>query len=86
MIIVDDLKYNGHKPSLKQVLAIFMILLRHASLVMMHLKWCHVSLSGLGMDELLHLAMAFKNSFLEKGGHSSKALLGISWRILMLTW
>ena len=28
-------------------------------------------MSGPGANELLHLEMAFMNSFLEKGGHSS---------------
>jgi len=85
-IIVDNLKYNGYEPSSKQALAIFMILLRYASLLIIHLRWHHMSLSGPEVDELLYLVMVFKNSFLEKGGHSSRALLEISWRILMLTW
>ena len=37
-----------------------------------------MSLLGPVTDELLHLVIAFKNSSLEKGGHSSGALSGIS--------
>ena len=37
-----------------------------------------MSLSGPEVDELLYLVMVFKNSFFEKGGHSSRALLEIS--------
>jgi len=37
-IIVDNLKYNGYEPSSKQALAIFMILLRYASLLIIHLR------------------------------------------------
>jgi len=37
-IVVDDLKYDSHKPSSKQALAIFMILLKYTLLLMMHLR------------------------------------------------
>ena len=37
-IVVDDLKCDSHKPSSKQALAIFMILLKYTLLLMMHLR------------------------------------------------
>jgi len=37
-IIVDNLKYNSYEPSSKQALVIFMILLRYASLLIIHLR------------------------------------------------
>ena len=85
MIIVDDLKYAGYESSSKHILAILMILLRYALLLIMHLRWDYNSLSGPGADELLHLVVAFMNSFLENEGYSSKALSGNSLRILILT-
>ena len=81
MIVIDNLKCDSQDSSSKHTLVIFMILPRQASLLMMHLKWPHESLSGPGADELLHLIIAFKNSSLKKEGHSSRDLLGISSRI-----
>ena len=86
MIVVDDLKCAGHESSSKHILTILMILSRHALLLIMHLRWDHDSLSGPGVNKLLHLAMAFMNSSLENEGYSSRALLGNSSRILILTW
>jgi len=53
---------------------------------MIHLRWHYKSLSGLGADELLYLAIAFKNSSLKKGGHSFIAISEISLRIWILIW
>ena len=86
MIIVDDLKYASHKPSSKHMLAILIILPRHALLLMIYLRWDYNSLLDPGADELLHLVMAFINSSLENGGHSFRALSENSLRILILTW
>ena len=68
------------------MLAILMILPRQALLLMMHLRWHHESLLDPEADELLHLAIALKNSSLEKGGHSSMDSSVISSRISILTW
>jgi len=86
MIVVDDLKCTGHKPSSKNALAILMILPKHALLLIMHLRWDYNSLLGPGVDDLLHLVMAFMNSSLKNRGHSSRALSGNSLRISILTW
>ena len=82
MIVVEDLKCDSYNPSSKNTLAMLMILPRYASLLMIYLRWLQESLSGLGADELLHLAMAFMNSSFENGGHSLNDLLEISSRIL----
>ena len=37
-IVVDDLKYNGHQPISKHVLAIFMILPRQTLLLIINLR------------------------------------------------
>ena len=41
---------------------------------------------GPGADELLHLAMASLSSSCDKGGHSIAGEVGISLRILGVTW
>ena len=87
MIIMNDLKYDGQKPSSKQALAMLIILPRYTSLLIMYLRWPYKSLSGSGTDELLYLAIAFINSSLKKRGHSSGALSGISSRIsILICW
>ena len=52
MIIVDDLKYAGYESSSKHMLAILMILPRHALLLIIHLRWDYNSLSGPGADDV----------------------------------
>ena len=48
---------------------ILMMLDRQSSFLMMSFKWCHDNLSGLGVNELLHLLIANLNSVLENGLH-----------------
>ena len=86
IIIIEDLKCDSHQPILKHALAIFMILPRQTSLLIINLRWHQESLSGPGADKLLQLAMVFMNTFLEKGGHSLADLSWISSRILTSIW
>ena len=85
-IVIEDLKYDSHKPSSKHALAILIIFPRHASLLMIYLRWLQDSLSGSGADKLLHLLMAFVNSPFENGGYSSDGLSEISSEISTSTW
>ena len=47
---------------------------------MISLRYLQDNLSGLGVESLLHLSIAERNSSLEKGGHSVQDLSGISSR------
>jgi len=82
MIVVEDLKYGGHNPYLKHTLVILMIFSRYASLLTIHLRWLHKSLSGSGADKLLHLVMDLVNSSFKKDGHPLDSLSEISSKIL----
>ena len=86
MIVVKILKYFGQCPKLMQESAMSMMLDRHSSFLMMSFKWHHVSLSGPGADESLHLLIADLNSVLEKGLHLWDSLHSTSFRMLRLTW
>jgi len=63
-----------------------MILRRHSSYLRMCLRWCQVTLSGPGADELLYLLITFLNSNLENSSHDEVDLFLISLRISTLTW
>jgi len=59
-------------------LAISMNFLRHVMSLTHLLRCLHDNLSGLGVDELLHFAIALVNSSSENGLHIVTCLLGIS--------
>jgi len=85
MIVVDTLKYFGQCPRLKHTSAISMILDRQSLFLMMIFKWCHVNLSGPGVNESLHLLIADLNSNLENGLHFWGGLRSTSSRMLRST-
>ena len=80
--IIDVLKWDSQKPRSRHALAILIILFKHSLFWSMCLRWLHDNLSGLGIDKLLHLAIAFLNSFLEKGAHEKDNIESILLRIL----
>ena len=54
------------------------ILSKHLSFLMTHLRYFYEILSSLGVDKLLHLLIAIMNSFLEKEFHGEYYLDGRS--------
>jgi len=54
--------------------------------LMIYLIYLYNNLSGLGVDELLHLVMKLTNSSSEKRIHSIRYLFGILSETLMLIW
>jgi len=84
MITIDNiLKWFGQYPKLIHTLAILMTLLMQSSSFRMDLRCLYDSLSGPGVDELLHVPNAILNSFLEKRPHMDDCLFLISSRMLM---
>ncbi len=61
------------------------IILRYLLLLITVLRYFYNTLLGLGIDKLLHLAMAHLNSFFEKIGHFDVNFEGISSKISELT-
>ena len=61
------LKWLGQCPKLMHASMILMIRDRHMSCFRMALRCHHVSLSGLGAEELLHLIKAHLNSSFKNG-------------------
>jgi len=86
MTIVDILKCNGQYPKLIQVLAIWMIVLRHSSFLKIILRWHHDNLSGLGAEGLLQLDIVVLNSSFENTSQGMVGLSIISLRISISTW
>ena len=82
MIVNEDLKCDSYNPNIKHASVILMIFSRHTSSLMIYLKWLYESLSGLGVDKLLHLAMDLMNSSFEKDGQHLDGLSGISSKML----
>ena len=68
------------------MLAMLIMLERQSFCLRMVLRCCHVSLSGPGADELLHLIIACLNSSIENGFHVVVVLNPISLRTSVLTW
>jgi len=85
MIVIEDLKYNSYNPNPKHMLATLMIFSRHTSSLTIYLRWLYESLSGLGADELLYLAMDLVNSSFKRDGHPLDGLSGIFSKISTLT-
>ena len=59
---------------------------RHISCLRMILRYCYVSLLGLGAEKLLHLINVCLNSSFENGTQVAVVLDPISLRTLILTW
>ena len=83
-MIIDNniLKCNSQCPKLIHVLAILTILIKHVLSLTIVLRYFYNTLSGLGVDKLLHLVIAFLNSSVEKEGQSKAVLVGILFKIL----
>ena len=64
MIVIEFLKWLGQYPISKHTLAIVMMFFKHVLFLIIHLRYSHESLLGLGTDMLLHLTIALVNSFL----------------------
>ena len=96
MIDIEILKWEGQKHISKHTLAMSMIFDRQTELLMMILRWCHESLLGPGMEELLQLKIAFLNSTFEKESQPSDLLswssssrlksICLSWVLLKVEW
>ena len=86
MTIDDSLKWFGQYPKSIHALAILMTLLMQSSSFRMDLRCLHNSLSGPGVNKLLHVPNVILNSSLEKGAYIDDCLFSISSRILMSTW
>ena len=86
MIVDEDLKCNSHDSNSKYILVILMIFSRHTSSLMIHLRWLYESLSGPGVNELLHLVMDLMNSSFKKDSQYSDGLSEISSKISILIW
>jgi len=84
--VINLLKWEGQNPKLIQALAILMMFPKQSLSLRMTLMCLHDNLSGLGVGELLQLAIALLNSSLEKGAHEEGDLSATLSRILMSTW
>ena len=69
MINDNDLKCNGQCSKLMYTLAILMKFFKHSVFLTITLKYFHKILSGLKVDELLHLSIILVNSLFEKRDH-----------------
>ena len=66
MIDIEFLKWEGQKPISKHILVMSMIFDKQTESLTMILRWCHESLSGPDVKELLQLQITFLNSTFEK--------------------
>jgi len=78
MIDVNILKCTGQYLNLIHILAMSINLLRHSKSLIISLRCLQNNLSGPGVESLLHLYIAERNSLFEKGSHSVRILSGIS--------
>jgi len=85
IIDMDTLKYEGQYSKSIYTLAIFKTLSRHAKFFMISLRCLQNNLLGPGVELLLYLLIADKNSSLEKKGHQDTTLSGISSRMEVST-
>jgi len=77
-MVVEILKCKDQCPNSMHVLAISINFLRHATFLIHLLRCLYNNLSGSGIDELLHLAIALVNSSSEKELHFITGLFAIS--------
>jgi len=84
-IIIDDdiLKCNGQCPKLItwHVLVMSTILIKHVLSLIIILRCFHKILFGPGVDELLHLVIAFLNFSVEKESQSIVVLVGLLFKM-----
>ena len=79
------LKWLGQCPKLMHASMILMIWDKHMSCFKIALRYHHVSLSGLGAEELLHLIKAYLNSSFKNGTQLVVGLDPISLRTSVST-
>jgi len=84
MINNNDLKCNGQCPKLMYTLAILMKFFKYSVFLTTTLKCFYKILSGLKVDELLHLSMTLVNSSFEKEGHINDSFNKNLFKILVL--
>ena len=85
IIVVEILKWEDQKPRLKHEFTILIKLYKHILFLRICLRWLQESLSGLGVEELLHLVIAIMNSSSENPFHWDTGKGNISSSILSLT-
>jgi len=87
-IVVEILKWEGQKPRSKHEFAILITLCKHILSLRICLRWLQESLSGLGAEVLLHLAIVIINSFSENPFYWAveKADISSSTLSLMKQW
>ena len=85
MTVVDFLKWDGQYPRSMYMLAILITLFKQLISWRMCLRWLYDNLSGPRVNELLQLAIAFLNSFLEKEAHGEDKNEAILSRTLIST-
>ena len=78
MIVVEILKCKGQYPNSMHKLAMSINFLRYAISLTYLLRYLYDNLSGPGVDELLHLAIALVNSSSKKELHFLTSLFAIS--------
>ena len=87
IITVEEcLKWLDQCPRLMHTSAMLIMLKRQSSCLRMVLRCRHVSLSGLGADELLHFITVYLNSSIKNGFHVKVVLNPILLRTLVSTW
>ena len=85
-IVVEVLKWEDQWPNSKHVLAMLIISFRYVLSLMMLLRCLHESLSGPGVNKLLHLVIELINSFSQKETQGEDILLGILFKISASIW
>jgi len=75
---IETLKYNSQCPKSMHVLAILINFLKQTAFLTHLLRHLHNTLSGLGVDELLHFAMVLMNSSSKKKFYFLTGLLSNS--------
>lgn len=85
IIEINILKCNGQYLKFTYILAILMIFFRHNKLCMIALRCLQGSLSSPGVETLLHLLIAIRNSSSENDGYEVNVLFGIFSSISMST-
>ena len=81
----ECLKWLGQCSKLMHASVMLMMWDRHTSCLRMVLRCCHISLSGLGAEELLHLINAHQNSSFKNGTQVVVVLDPISLRTSVST-
>ena len=85
-IVIEVLKWKDQWSKLIHILAMLIILFKHALSLMILLRCLYDNLFGPGVDKLLHLAMELINSSSENSTQIEGFLLGILSSISISIW